>query len=177
MQPSPLDLVYYHLTEINVTPDKDFDSQESKSLYPDFEDADFSAQVRLAAPVGETDPYEFMLKLQLTGQAKEGRHFPYRFSISTEGVIRYTGDKLIDERKELVAINGAAMLYGALREQLLSITSRFQNGPMMLPTVNFLDLRRPKPTSEPKQTISKKVTGKPARKPRAKKEKPSESNS
>ena len=147
MQPSPLKLVHYHLVELDIKPEEKFDPHTNQELgYPDFTNADFSAKIRLATPEGETDPYEFMVKLELEGHAQKKKEglFPYRFSIGAEGIVRYSGDKTLDDRKELVVVNGSAMLYGALREQLLSITGRFQHGPMMLPTVNFLDLRRKK---------------------------------
>lgn len=40
-------------------------------------------------------------------------------------------------------VNGASLLWSTIRVQVLSITSRMQAGPVMLPTVHFHDLRKP----------------------------------
>jgi hypothetical protein len=44
--------------------------------------------------------------------------------------------------EDLAAVNGAALLWSAIREQVLALTSRMPAGPAMLPTVHFHDLKR-----------------------------------
>jgi hypothetical protein len=47
--------------------------------------------------------------------------------------------------RDLVTVNGAALLWSAIREQLLTLTSRMPVGPVMLPTVHFHDLKQGTP--------------------------------
>ena len=42
-------------------------------------------------------------------------------------------------RDELAEVNGLAIVYGALREMIVGITSRMEYGTLVLPGVNFQD--------------------------------------
>lgn len=44
--------------------------------------------------------------------------------------------------EDLAAVNGTSLLWSAVREQVLSLTSRMPAGPVMLPTMNFYDLKK-----------------------------------
>ena len=41
----------------------------------------------------------------------------------------------------MAIVNGAGLLWSAIREQVLNLTSRMRAGPVMLPTVHFHDLK------------------------------------
>ena len=43
-------------------------------------------------------------------------------------------------RGRLVAINGASILYGAMREHLLTLSARHRHGPVLLPCLDFRGL-------------------------------------
>ena len=49
-------------------------------------------------------------------------------------------DGALDERRRLVAINGASILYGAMREHLLTLSARHRHGPVLLPCLDFRGL-------------------------------------
>lgn len=75
--------------------------------------------------------------------------FPYRFAVRVEGFFELMSDEPNEERKRLTVINGASMLYGIIREQLLSLSTRHRNGPLLLPSLDFRGLKeRPKGKQE-----------------------------
>lgn len=76
---------------------------------------------------------------------QEGKHAlsPYLIDIRAAGLVRIPlGAEKLAPPRELAAVNGAVMLWAAIREQLMNVTSRMPRGPAMLPSVNFHDLRR-----------------------------------
>ncbi|MGE8160340.1 protein-export chaperone SecB [Paraburkholderia sp. NPDC080076] len=143
MQRSPLDLQHYHFNKLEIQATGDGGRPQPSSgvgPYPSFDGVDFSANVQVSAPSEQSSPFRFALKLGLTCKPKKAKTpFPYSFEVEAEGFFEATAD---DEKKahKLAVINGSAVLYGAIREQLLTLTGRFPQGPMMLPTVNFLNL-------------------------------------
>lgn len=47
-----------------------------------------------------------------------------------------------EKQEVLLLVNGSSMLYSALREALLTMTFRCTNGPVMLPSVHFVQLEK-----------------------------------
>lgn len=142
MKPSPVRLEHYHLTSLSIIQNDAFSPQSDDSLYPKFADADYQIGVRLGEPE-ENGSKRFLVHLELSGNPKEGRPFPYSFAIGGDAIIGFHGQEKDDSLvRDLVLVNGASMLYSALREVLLSTTSRFPNGPLMLPSANFIELRQ-----------------------------------
>jgi len=155
MQPSPLDLLHYYLIDLTITPEtvKASEINRGANNYPSFDDVEFWSQVEHRVRRNDPDPHTFMIMLKLKGEPKENSSFPYRFSIGAEALIQISPNYPAETRESLIVTNGAAMLYGALREQILNLTSRFRYGPILLPTVNFLNLIQ-KENVEEKQKIS-----------------------
>lgn len=140
MKMSPLQVMHYHFNAISVAvrPGIDIDKTEFGSdVYPLLDSEKLVTSVHLGAPSGEGDPHQFALLLNVEYIPEKDSHFPYTFSVTVEGVFTIKHDGNIDERKKLVVCNGAAILYGAAREQLLALTARQKFGPMMLPSANF----------------------------------------
>lgn len=76
---------------------------------------------------------------------------PYLVDIEVGGVVLIGGDlstRSKPEIQEIAAINGASVLWSAIREQVANITGRMPPGLAILPTVNFLDLRGTPPTPQ-----------------------------
>ena len=68
---------------------------------------------------------------------------PYKIDIEAAGIILLPkGAENLGSPHDLVSVNGAALLWSAIREQLLTLTSRMPAGPVMLPTVHFHDLKQ-----------------------------------
>jgi preprotein translocase subunit SecB len=74
---------------------------------------------------------------------------PYLIDIETAGVVLLrNGAEKLGSPRDLVIVNGASLLWSAIREQLLTLTSRMPVGPVMLPTVHFHDLKQASPANE-----------------------------
>lgn len=68
---------------------------------------------------------------------------PYLVDIEAAGIILLPkGGEQFGPPADLVTVNGAALLWSAIREQVLTLTSRMPAGPAMLPTVHFHDLKQ-----------------------------------
>lgn len=142
MRPSPTRLEHYHLTEISLTPKEDYTPEFDDGLYPKFSEAEFSIGVRLGEPESD-DEQRFLVHLDLAGKPKEGGKFPYAFTISADAIVEHRSNETnMEVIRDMALVNGASMLYSALREVLMSLTCRFPNGPMMLPSANFNELRQ-----------------------------------
>lgn len=96
-----------------------------------------------------------------------GRKFcPYLIDVEARGMVLVpNGAESLAPADDLAAVNGASLLWSAIREQVLSVSSRMLAGPVMLPTVHFHDLKQqgpareeaqPKPATQSKRSRSKK---------------------
>jgi preprotein translocase subunit SecB len=163
MKMSPLQVQHYHFTSISISTRQDIDMEKTEfdsGPYPLLDSEKINTRVQLGLPDDDDeDTHQFALLLQVEYTPPKKSHFPYSFSVSLEGVFSIDHDGDIDERKRLVVCNGAAMLYGAAREQLLTLTARHRFGPMMLPAADFRGLgpEQPSEASEPPPGRKKKI--------------------
>lgn len=162
MKLSPLQLKHYFLKEfeLRTNPHANFDDIPSSELspYPAFEGIELTNNISLNCgedPEGEGKPL-FLITLSLVGKLAKDSSFPYEFSTVIEGVFIIGHDGDLDQRKQLVVVNGSSMLYGVLREQLLNMSSRFMYGPILLPSADFRSIKKiekdAKPASKPPAT-------------------------
>lgn len=71
------------------------------------------------------------------------RFAPYKIDVAAEGLILIPkGAEQVGDPEDLAAVNGASMLWGAIREQVTTITSRMRAGPVVMPSMNFHDLKK-----------------------------------
>jgi preprotein translocase subunit SecB len=164
MQRSPLDLQHYHFNKVDIRATGESSQGHSGSgPYPSFDGVDYSANVQISTPREQSSPFRLALKLRLTCKPKKAKApFPYSFEVEVEGFFEaVAADE--DAARKLVLLNGSAALYSAIREQLLALTGRFAQGPVMLPTVNFLNLLPAKERTEDTLTPSS-TRGKNSRK-------------
>ena len=104
--------------------------------------------------IGEADPDHergtvFFVELRVVvdnepnPDIKGQKYAPYKVDVAVEGVVLIPkGAEQLADAEDLAAVNGASMLWSAVREQVLTITSRMRAGPVVLPTVHFHDLRK-----------------------------------
>ena len=64
--------------------------------------------------------------------------YPYNFEIQFTGVV-VNFDSVDGDSDKLAAKYGLALLYGAIRDQLLSLTSKMKAGQLLVPTMSFED--------------------------------------
>ncbi len=104
----------------------------------------------------------------------ERKFSPYGIDIEAAGIVVLSkGAEKLGSAHDLVTVNGAALLWSAIREQLLTLTSRMPAGPVMLPTVHFHDLKQgatvsiegPAPQVEPIAKKPAKAVAKKTAKP------------
>ena len=76
-------------------------------------------------------------------KATNQRFAPYKIDVAAEGLILIPkGAEKVGDSEDLAAVNGASMLWGAIREQVTTITSRMRAGPVVMPSMNFHDLKK-----------------------------------
>ncbi len=89
-------------------------------------------------PVEET-PGEWHVTLRVDfGSAKEGNPPPYHGTVEVVGIFAVDSNWPEDKAAELARVNGTSILYGTIRETILSLTARSIHGEFLLPTLSFL---------------------------------------
>jgi hypothetical protein len=90
--------------------------------------------------------YAVSVRLMIQNEADESstvKFSPYKINVAADALILVVkGAEKLNPPEDLATVNGASLLWSAIREQVLNITSRMQAGPVMLPTVHFHDLKK-----------------------------------
>lgn len=141
MNRSPLQLKHYFFTRIEIEPVKGYVQSDEEGMYPNINGHDLSCSFAYAEPSAEHKIvfHGVRLTIALNGQAADT--LPYKATIGLEGVFEVVKDWPDGKVFDLVAINGSSILYSVAREILMTLTARFENGPVLLPTVSFQDFR------------------------------------
>lgn len=105
------------------------------------------------------------LRVVIDNQAagEEGARFsPYLVDIEAGALVHaLPGAESLGDIEDLVVVNGTSMLWSAIREQVCSLTARMPAGQVMLPTVNFHDLKRQNREQEQAKSPEAKPKAKP----------------
>lgn len=145
MKPSPVQLLQSTIEKISVDANLDFDPQQDEQLGDNVE-----LQVReLCEPFpqywetqGQTPPIEgledrtFVVRLAIRTDPELAASLPYAFELIFSGVVASDPSW---KHPQAARQYGLAMIYGAMREQFLTMTSRMPHGARLLPTVSFMD--------------------------------------
>lgn len=76
-------------------------------------------------------------------QVPDQRFSPYLIDVEAGAVVALApGIEQLRDPEDLIAVNGPALVWGAIREQVMNLTARMPAGPALLPSVNFHDLRK-----------------------------------
>lgn len=143
MKRSPLQLLHSHfaglsLVALDVAPDS---SDANTGAYPEVPEDAVETKVELGMPTCDADdPHQFLLRIGISSTKSLPSAFPYRFAAQIEGIFRIEHDGDLNERKRLVLVNGGSMLFGIVREQILILSLRHKNGPLLLPSLDFRGL-------------------------------------
>lgn len=176
MMPSPIQLLQLTFKRVHVEIDPEHAPAEPANPMTTvfvFDGVSITTEIGLAEldMAHERGPmYLVSLQLLIDNQpsaAEPDRKFsPYRIDIEAAAIILLPkGAEKLGSPHDLVSVNGAALLWSAIREQLLTLTSRMPAGPVMLPTVHFHDLKQDNvnPIETPEEQVAA-ATKKPARK-------------
>lgn len=93
----------------------------------------------------EKEPRAFGVTLGISIDNAEGKAAPYKIDVIAVGLIEVSKKVEKEKRSDLALVNGASLIYGAIREMVSMVTSRCLPGPIILPTMDFRDHAEPKP--------------------------------
>ena len=82
-------------------------------------------------------PREWRVDLKVTFAPAAKQNGPYRGVAEVVGFFEVLDGWPDEKCEELIAINGASLLYGAIREMILVMSSRSSHGEFLLPTLRF----------------------------------------
>ena len=145
MNVSQVQLRFYLLTNIHLEP------REAVGLNPptppgeapfEWKGVKILSNVEFGWADAQDELRAFALKLRIVIPNTDGVPAPYTVDVGCVGYFDLIGDLSKFVPQDLAQVNGAALLYGVLRELIYANTSRFAHGPLILPSVNFLDLRQ-----------------------------------
>lgn len=98
-------------------------------------------EVRLNLATLDDNPGVWRVTLDLTDKDVEAETPRYHFRLRIVGFFRWVGgERPGQEVAQIVAANGASILYSSAREYLLMLTSRTPWGQINLPTMSFADV-------------------------------------
>lgn len=143
MQPSPIQLVEMTYLGIKVWPQpytEETDAAEQPTIPFDFNGVFFSERIEThIVDDNKDDPKLYGVKLRIAIENKKGKIAPYDLDIEIAGLFEIKSKVPKEEREDMIVVNGCAVLYSAIRDQIMTITARCSRGVFILPTVNFLD--------------------------------------
>ncbi len=129
MIPSPLQLEHYFFTQMHLDANPGADP-----------DADLNYDASVQCAQHEDDPRRWMITLTVDiGGTEEDTDPVYNGKFEIVGMFRVDGEFPEDRVANLAHINGAAILYGSVRELVANLTARGPFPQILLPTTTFID--------------------------------------
>lgn len=129
MSKSALQLERYFFIKVNI---------EAQQEGP--ENSGGVISTKLEVSKNNEDPSRYMVGLTVILTVNEGKTAPYVGEVTVVGMFHIASppDKLdAQKHDELVAVNGASILYGVAREMITNITARGPWPAVTLPCMNF----------------------------------------
>lgn len=139
MQPSVIQLLEMTFVGVKVWPQPHelFNSQSVASF--DFNDVEIGEISKTYILTEEDDPLTYGVTLRIAIENKKGKVAPYDIDVVVVGHFKIRKSIAKENRENIITVNGCSMLYSAVREQVMMITSRSVHGKLILPTVSFQD--------------------------------------
>lgn len=126
MENSPLQLSSYHFKTIEVESQGDPTPECDNEIFSEVE-----------FEVSKDDPRLWRVALDVSLAAAENTTPKYLGKFKLEGIFRVHPHWPADKIDRLVSANAPAVLFGAIREMVVNLTSRSIHGPIHLATVRF----------------------------------------
>lgn len=136
MNQSPLQLEYSIVNSFHIDSNEAYVTPTSAPFFADYDAAEYSSKIDVAAHA--EDSTKFLVKLRVWLNPTESIKPPYTFDITVTGFFKISAEIAEEKRRNIVSINGPAVLYGTIREMVAQMTSRGPLPQMILPTVNFM---------------------------------------
>ena len=123
---SPIQLISRKFLDIELRPQ----SKRGK-------ESGFTTSHMIAVLQDEEDPTRWRTKLGIRiANLDEDHHAPYLGEITIAGTFKLSQEFPEEKAKQMVHLNSGAILYGAIRELVLSLTSQSIHGELILPAID-----------------------------------------
>lgn len=177
MKPSPVQLMQLMFKHVKVELDPEHQAPEQinplTSVFT-FDGVNLSSEVGIAeADMNHERGRIYFVELRLMvdnapdPETPNQKFAPYKIDVAVEGLILIPkGAEKLGDPEDLAAVNGASMLWGAVREQITAISSRMRAGPVVMPSMNFHDLKKDKKEPEPETAARPAAAAKSPRPPK-----------
>lgn len=129
----PLRLEHYFFAKVHIEANPPTEGKE-ETLPP-------TATINVGTAVDlmrhEKDSHKYQLTLAIHDLSCDERPLPYLIEIQVVGIFVVDPEFKHDDINRLITVNGASLLYSAMREFVLMTTGRGPWGAFQLPTINF----------------------------------------
>ena len=132
MRASPISLQDITFLKVQLETNKNFKEQQGPY---DFNATRCRYSIRHGKGKGENEWWVGFDFEVLEGEKKSP---PYTLEVIAMGLFSISEKIKEDRREELIFENGAALVYGAIREMVTNLSYRFPMGRLMLPTLSFV---------------------------------------
>lgn len=101
-------------------------------------------------------------RVEVSLEIKSGKNKPFAYEgrVTAAGFFEVAAGFAEEEMAKFVAINGTSLVYGIIREMVLTVTSRSEKGELVLPTADFRNLSPEDGPSPRKKTVKKSTKSK-----------------
>lgn len=131
--PLQLEESFFDTVNVEVVPDYVPDSESRPQQH--------GVEIRLNLATVDDDPGVWRVTLDVTDKDVEGATPRYHYRLRIIGFFRWVGGERPEQDvAQIIAANGASILYSSAREYLLMLTSRTPWGQVTLPTMSFADV-------------------------------------
>lgn len=131
MNGSPLQLGNCYFTEIRISSRSDAKDDETNLV-------DVTVEAEAFKRAQET-PRQWFVDLRVKINPKEGAKPGYFGEVDALGTFEVDPGWPEDQIEKLVSVNGAGMIYGAIRELVCNLTARGFWNMLVLPTYSFVE--------------------------------------
>lgn len=145
LEAAPLQMRDLTFNKVYIEPNPAFEAETQGSATEfDWQDVDIQVSVGLGAERDtETEDdaragYFVHVEVTLPEAPQEGQPAPYQVSVDAYAWFSVSPAVPPEKRQDLVSVNGASLILGAIREQVANITARSRFGMLALPTLRFI---------------------------------------
>lgn len=145
MRPSPLQLEEVRFLHVRVEPREvpDLRDQFAEHTKYVFTNTRFNTTLEhmFAEDADDQPMSNFIVTLRVELPDEGEKPSPYVIDVKCVGYFAISKKAFPDSEKriDVGVVNGASLLYGTIREMILSITSRSWSGPLLIPSMSFMD--------------------------------------
>lgn len=133
--------IVFEEVSIKITPDEN-DNFISADQF-DFSGVNIRCDVghsHVQDDLGNLTENSLLVGVAITITNENGKKAPYSIHVGAKGFFDWVGEKKdTKEMHDLIVVNGASILYGAIREMVSNVTSRSIAGPCLLPSLSFMN--------------------------------------